>query len=274
MKASFIDVAGLGTRYLHSGEGLPVVMLHPVGLSADIFLRNADAIAASHRFIAPDLVGHGFTDPGDFHGGSPYPVLLEHMAAFLDAVAPGPVVLAGSSFGAQLAALLYFRMPQRVKKLVIIGSGTCVHTEAEIQEAIPKTRANAMAAMADPSLAAFRERLSNLCHDPAKVPEEVLHMQLTSCARPGMVQAYKDIIGGIMDAEGGQPYRIRHRLGEIRVPTLLVWGRQDTRARHERAVEAEGLIPDARLVSYEGCGHLPYVEYPDAFNAELAAFLA
>lgn len=273
MRAAYLDVDGIRTRYLHEGTGPAVVLLHGVGLSADTWLRNIDVLAGKYSIYAPDMVGHGYTDPVPFGNDAPHKAIVEHIVAFTEKLGLDSFVIVGSSFGAQIAALTYFAVPDRVKKLVIIGSGACFNTEAEQLETFPRVYQNAMSALADPTLANFRKRMANLCYDAKSVPEEILLGQLTSAARPGMVDAYKATIDGMLNLDKARPYRIMERVESIRVPTLLIWGRQDTRGKYEHAVAASTRIPDCRLETFEECGHVPYIEYPDRFNDVMLRFL-
>jgi pimeloyl-ACP methyl ester carboxylesterase len=61
---------------------------------------------------------------------------------------------------------------------------------------------------------------------------------------------------------------------ELTVPTFVVWGRQDVRSDLEEARQYIAALPQGRLLIYENCGHLPYLEYPGRFNSDLKGFLA
>ena len=64
MRARFIDIDGVNTRYLFAGEGNDnaLLLIHGGGVAADTWLRNIDALGAEFAVYAPDNVGHGFTD--------------------------------------------------------------------------------------------------------------------------------------------------------------------------------------------------------------------
>jgi 2-hydroxy-6-oxonona-2,4-dienedioate hydrolase len=273
LRAGFVKVGEINTRYLFAGNGPALILVHGVGLSADTWLRNIDALARGQLVIAPDMINHGFTDLRPYGEAGPHPMLVDHVLAFADALGLARFSIAGSSFGAQIAALAYFQAPHRIEDLIIIGSGSSFNTEAEQAQSIPKTFQNAMSALSDPTWESCRARLANLCHDPQAVPEEIILAQLTSYARSGIVEAYQQTLKGMMDLERARPYRIFERLSSIAVPTLIVWGRQDTRGQVERAIAASRLIPGCELAIFERCGHLPYVEYPEEFNACLDRFL-
>jgi 2-hydroxy-6-oxonona-2,4-dienedioate hydrolase len=274
MKAGFVDAAGLSTRILEAGEGPALLLLHPVGLSADIWLRNIDALAeAGRRVIAIDSPNHGFTDLVEYGERTPQELFARHALAVADALGIDRFSVAGSSLGGHVAALMYFLAPARVERLVVIGSGTAFSPEAELAQSLPRTFENAMKAIAAPTWAGCRARMANMCFSAASVPEEVILGQLTSYARPGMREAYEATLRGLMDMPRQRPHRILERLERIAIPVLILWGRQDSRSKVENASAASPRIPDCDLSILEDCGHLPCLEYPEQFNALLVQFL-
>jgi 2-hydroxy-6-oxonona-2,4-dienedioate hydrolase len=273
MRARFVDAGGINTRILCAGEGDALILLHGVGFSADIWLRNIDALAADRQVIALDMPNHGFTDLVPYAGKLPQVVFAEHVLAAADTLGLRRFSIAGSSLGAHVAALVYFAAPTRVERLVIICSGSALSSEAELLESLPRTFANGMKAIADPTWLSCRTRIGNICFDPAVAPDEVILSQLTSYARPGMAAAYEATLKGMMDIGLLRPHRILERLEAIEVPTQLLWGRQDSRSRLENAQAAALRIRDCELVVIEECGHLPYVEHPEQFNRAVGDFL-
>src|SRR5262249_283155 len=130
---------------------------------------------------------------------------------------------------------------------------------------------NAMSAMSDPTLDSCRNRLANICYDRSAVPEEILPLQLTSYALPEVLEFYLESRRATV--EQMRPYRVFDRLEELKVPTLIIWGREDVRGIYQRAVEAQKRLPNAKLVTFEKCGHLPYIEHPNLFNQTVKEFL-
>jgi len=273
MRARFVDAGGINTRILCAGEGEALLLLHPVGFSADIWLRNIDALAADRQVIALDMPNHGYTDLVRYAGRLPQVLFTEHVLAVADARGLRRFSIAGSSLGAHVAALVYFAAPARVERLVIIGSGSALSSEAELLESLPRTFENGMKAIADPTWVSCRTRIGNICFDPKAAPEEVILSQLTSYARPGMAAAYEATLKGMMDIALLRPHRILERLEAIAVPTQLLWGRQDSRSRLENAQAAALRITDCELVVLDECGHLPYAEHPEQFNRAVGRFL-
>lgn len=274
MKVSFHEIGGIRTRILGCGDGPPVLLLHPVGFSADVWFRVMPGLGRTMRVVAPDLLGHGFTDLVDPAGRIGHGPILKHLSALVEGFGDAGCSIVGSSFGGQLALWLALAMPARVRRVVVVGSGTALQTEAETAATLGKTLANASRAFDDPTWESCRARLANLCHADVAVHDEIILGQLTAYARAGAAAAYKALLAAMLDVDAARPFRVAERLGAVRAPTLLLWGRDDPRASLARAEVAVGLFPDARLVAFDRCGHLPFLEHPDRFVEATAAFLA
>jgi len=273
MRVKLIDVDGVRTRFYYEGSGAPLLLLHGGGVSSDAWIRNIDPLARSFRVIAPDLLGHGFTESGGYTGGPPHPHIVEHLVALVDQLGLEEFFVAGSSFGALIASLLYFRLPERVRKLVVISSGSFANSDEELASAIAGAYENSRLAVIDPSADDCRQRLANIFYSRESIPEELITMQLTIAALPGIVESFEARMNGMMDIAACRPYRILDRLGSFALPTLLLWGADDHRGILSRAQEAAAQMPDARLISFAKCKHHPHIEHPTLFNAVLESFL-
>jgi pimeloyl-ACP methyl ester carboxylesterase len=134
--------------------------------------------------------------------------------------------------------------------------------------------ANGIKAMSDPTLETCRRRMNNLVINPKTVPEALLMLQLTLYALPGARDRYERRMRGIKDMAALKRFDVTARIADITVPSLVIWGRQDIRGNFEEAERCAKALPRGQMVVYENCGHLPYLEYPDRFNAQLRNFLA
>jgi 2-hydroxy-6-oxonona-2,4-dienedioate hydrolase len=273
MNVRIVDVNGVRTRYLFEGSGYPLVLVHGAGLSGDSWMRNIDALAQDFFVVAPDTLGHGFTESGDYVEGPPHPHIVDHLIALIDILGIDRLAIAGSSFGALISALVYFKLPRRVEKLIVVSSGSMFNTEDDLRTGLPKAYRNGLSAYTNPSLENCRRRLANIFYDAAKVPEEMMLVQMTSYALPGALEAYGRRMRGMMDLEASRPYRILDRVEEITIPTLVLWGRQDPRGIFARALDAVKRLPDGRLVAFDKCGHHPHLEHPREFNELVRQFV-
>lgn len=275
MKCKFLNVNGTQTRVLFEGERNKDVLLliHGFGSCAETWVHNIDALGKDHHVIVPDLIGHGFTEPVDLAGGAPHPKTVQHLFGVLDALGVGEFVPSGSSYGALLAALMYLDQPKRVKRLVINGSGSTFNSEEELAASLKGTYANGALAFLNPTLETCRKRSQGTVYDPASAPETLVFMRLTSYSQPWMVESWRKQVTAMMDIEKCRPYRILERLEKLAVETLVVWGREDPRGVYASAVKGVARMPNAKLLTYEKCGHLPFLEYPERYNRELRTFL-
>lgn len=274
MRIRFVDVDGVRTRVVYGGQGPAVFLLHGIGVSGDTFIRNIDVLGERFTVYCPDMLGHGFTDAVDFAGKPPQHAIAHHICRLADALGVERYSTGGSSFGALIAGLMYFERPSRVDNLILIGTGSVFHPDAEQAKTLRAAFANATQAMGDPTLESCRRRMAAICYDPKAVAEEILPVQLTSYANPDRFTAYKATIDGVIASLSVPENRILSRLEQVKARTLILTGREDIRAQWQLHVEGRKRMPNARLVIFEKCSHLPYMEHPAAFNKTVGAFLA
>jgi len=278
VKVRCLDLAGTRTRVLESERGSTdkpaILLVHGGGVTADTWLCNVDELGADRLVIAPDLVGHGFSWPRSFSGRSPTAVILEHLLEVVDAYGFSKVIVIGSSYGAQLAALVYFARPAAVCKLVLTSSASVFHPREELQTALHAAGANAASARDSVTTTSCRSRLQNICHPHSVIPDAVLLPQVTSWSFPEFIAADRERRRLSLDMNLNEPYRVLERLENIDVDTLVIWGRDDPRGRIEHARANIRRFPSARLIEFDRCGHLPYLEHPAQFNRLIAEFCA
>ncbi|MET3304453.1 alpha/beta fold hydrolase [Bradyrhizobium diazoefficiens] len=272
MRARFLG-GETKTRILFEGTGKPLILVHPIGFSADVFIRNIDVLAQCRRVIAVDLPGHGFSDRISFGSVPPQLASARHLLSIADELSLDTFDVLGSSYGALVAASLWFEAPKRVETLTLVGSGTVFHPPAQQAVVLRQVYANGSTAMEDASLDSCRTRLENICFSPAAVPNEILPIQLTSYAIEDRLAAYQDTIGSLSTSCERNEAQVFDRLEEIAAPTLVITGREDTRARWQSHEEGSKRIPNCRLEIFEKCGHLPFLEHPHPFNSHVKDLL-
>ena len=257
MRASFIDVGGITTRYLHAGEdhGQALLLIHGGGVAADTWLRNIEPLGREFAVYAPDNIGHGFTDAIELGSDLPQPHTTRHLVDFLDTLGIDRFSVAGSSYGALIAGLIYFEIPERVEKLILVGSSSVFDTDENYRKALQGAYDNAARTIGNPGLADCRRRMNNAVHDPATVPEELLLMQLTQYARPDRAAFYVTANRNRVEAQGPIGYRINGRLEEIAVPTLVVQGARDTFGTEAELRPVLASMPAATLHVVDGGDH-------------------
>jgi len=273
MRVRFADLAGIRTRYYVAGEGEPVLFIHGGGAGADTWARNIAATGTVAQALAPDLLGHGFTDAPDLTGLVPQQAQVDHLFRFIDALGLRDCTLVGSAYGALFAVLMYFQRPDLVRRLVLVGSGSIFDTEERQADITQASVSNQMQALDDPTPTAIRRRNTGSNFDKTDTFEEIVLLQLTALSLPGRKEAYRWMTGGIRAAAGRPEFQVAQRLEQIGVPTLVISGRDDPRADWRRVTEGATRIPNAEVHILDQCGHKPFSEQAEQFNRLVTGFL-
>ncbi|MEA2389096.1 MAG: hypothetical protein QOG41_1869, partial [Thermoleophilaceae bacterium] len=182
----------------------------------------------------------------------------------------GEVVLVGNSMGGFVTAETAIQLPERVERLVLVSAAGITTNSLRREPVMVWGRIAMMAGArgaAERRMAILRPRLrhmifSMLVRHPSRISAEILWEISEGAGR----RAFKPALEAILD------YDFRDRLGDIRVPTLVVWGRNDMLVPVADAAEYERLIPSARKVVLDETGHIAMVERPRTFNDLLLEF--
>jgi len=275
MQVRFIDAGGVRTRCIIGGKpgAYPLLLLHGYGGTADVWVRNIDALGERYYAVAVDMISSGYTDLVDTGGKPPQPRAVAHLRALADELGFDKFCPVGTSYGGLIGALLYFDQPQRVNKLVLQGSGSVFNEDTDLAATLKNVRKNFGPVFDNATLENVRAGVVKQVYDPKTIPEEMLHVMVTAYARPGMRKAWEQGLDGLLDLEAGRPHRVLQRLEKLDVDTLVMWGREDPGAVYASAVAGVKRMPRARLVTFEKCGHKPMYEHTGMFHRELLGFL-
>jgi pimeloyl-ACP methyl ester carboxylesterase len=247
---------GLELPYVEQGDpdGVPVVLLHAWLDSRRYFDQLMAALPERIHAFAFDQRGHGDAKkPADGYGLRDF---ADDIGAFMDAVGLNAAVLGGASSGGYVAQQFAVDDPSRTRGLALLGSPRSLRG--------PRPPfAKVVATLEDPIDAAFvRELIEGMLG--LEVPEAIMKVLCQESLKvPARV--WRDAFEGLLAAEPPLD------TGRISAPTLIVWGADDSllpRADQE-AMATE--IPGARLVIYDGVGHLPVIEAPERVAADLTA---
>ena len=212
--------------------------------------------AAGHDVAAPDLPGYGEAplEPGTI-------AYVDHVAALLDE----PAAVVGASFGGSVALELALARPELVERLALVGSSIRGWTWSEAADA---SFAEEEALLEAGDLAGAARQQAELWLGPAASPA-VRELTEAMTLRTYELQLPLD---GQVAAAWPEPSAFE-RLREVAAPTLVVVGEQDAPDIREAAARLAAEIPEARLETIAGAGHLPSLERPDELNRLLLDFL-
>jgi pimeloyl-ACP methyl ester carboxylesterase len=257
-----IKVLGGSIRHEVRGQGPAVLFLHAFPLSLAMWDEQVAALGAIWQAIRFDARGFGGSSPGD--GLLSMERIADDAVALLDQLGVGQAVVCGCSMGGYAAFAMFRRHPERVRALVLQDT----KAGADSPEARAKRTALAEQVLKEGAQAAADAFLPGLLGETTKRE------------RPQVVDKVRQIIlstspRGIADALIGLASRADSTptLREIRVPTLVMVGEEDTLTPSSEAEAMVRAIPSARLAIVPRAGHLSNLENPEAFGGALLSFL-
>jgi pimeloyl-ACP methyl ester carboxylesterase len=263
-------VAGHHMRYLHSGSGRPVVLVHGLLGYSFSWRFTIPALARDFSVYVPDLLGIGFSErvPGlDYSMAASAGYALE----FVDGLGLREFDLVGTSHGGALATLMAAKAGHRIRRLALVApanpwSGAGRRRIRLLGSAMGSWILGTMFMRVAPVNHWF---LTRLYADPARISPGTFEGYAAPLRIPGTL----DYLLGVIRNWESDLGRLRAAYEKIRVPTLLVWGDRDPAVLPESAAQVQRAIRGSQLVMMPGVGHLPYEEAPEEFNRVLLEFL-
>lgn len=257
----WINAGGVKTYFLTSGDGEPVVLLHgsAAGVSAVHNWQHSMSPLARAGFsvYAPEFVGYGRTEKPAWANN--IEAKEKHILDFMDALCLECVYLVGNSMGGRVSLGIAASRPDRVKKMVLLGSAglRLARPSKDVLE-IPNFR---------PSKGTMRKMLEYIYYDKSIVTEEMLEQRYQMSLLPGADQALKSFMKGFVEADGSlHLWDMESSLPKIKLPTLLLWGKGDRLVPVSLGEKMSKILPNARLVVIDKCGHSVQIEHPQKFN--------
>ena len=227
-----------------------MLCLHGLFGTSEHWETVLEALAPNYRAMALTLPILD-TPPDDLSVSG----LRAYVEAFLDAERVPPAIIVGNSLGGHVALDLALHAPERVRGLVLSGSSGFF--ERSFTRGVPHR----------PSAEFVREKMTEVFHDPALVT-------------PEWVEAIRDIVNRrsyvtrvLQVSRSARRYNLEDRLGDIRCPTLLVWGMEDRITPRGVAIRFLEGLPSATLRLVPDCGHAPMLEHPERFARAVEEFL-
>lgn len=270
----YVTVDGLRTRYIEQGEGPAVLLLHggSLGSSADVFARNLEPLAgAGLRIIAFDQPGFGLSDiPADHSPG----YRREFVPKFMNALGLEKAALVGHSQAGGPAVTLALNQPHRYSHVVVLGTGSLLPPRKEVQgrEAQVQQRLERRMATSEPTLEDTLKLLeASLFHHDLITPEELALRHRHSTGRN-----FEAFVARNRAAEGGNKAAkapLWQRLRELKMPLLMIYGRNDRANAAERAELLKEKCPELELHIVDDCKHLLPWDAADDFVRLVVPFL-
>jgi pimeloyl-ACP methyl ester carboxylesterase len=270
-----------GTRLFvqEEGQGPPVVFCDGVGCSGYIWRYLRAALRPHHRLVFWHYRGHGRSGPPEHPDAVGIPALRADLAAVMAACGIERAALLGHSMGVQVALEHALHAPQQVQALVLLCGGPgrpldTVHGSARLG----RTFMAVAAAMRRCPQLAQRLWAAVLRHPLAHALARRVEMN-APLVLPEDLQPYFDGLSS-MDVDlfvrvlaRAQAHSVADRLHQVRAPTLIVAGANDTLSPVHLSQQMHALIPRAQLLVVPEGSHVAPIEAPERVSPAVRAFL-
>lgn len=275
---------GVKIHYLCGGTGPPLLLVHGLGSSAAVeFYYNLEALAAHHQVLAVDLPGFGQSDkPPLEYTIDLFVKVLRH---FLASLKVERTAVMGVSMGGRVALGLALDAPACVERLVLVDALGVGQPRPVLAYRLLLTRGLGEFTLSGTAGALRRMNPNTIrrfwgwyLRRPGSVDTILSDDRISNHRRLLSTPAYRAAyLSALRSIAGTRRLRdgvvVEHRLSELRMPTLLVWGRHDHIFPAAHAESARGRISGSRVEIFEGSGHTPQMEEPERFNRLVLDFL-
>ena len=263
-----VVAAGITTNYLHDGaaDAPPVLLLHGSGPGVTAYANwrlTIPTLATKLRVVAPDLVGFGFTErpEGVVYGMDTW---VDQAVGLLDALGIEKASLVGNSFGGGLALRLAARHPERVDRLVLMGS---MGVDFPITDGLDRVWGY------EPSISTMKELIGLFAYSRELVTDELAEVRYRASIQPGFQESFSAMFPAPRQRWVESMMTPVEEIAALPHRTLVVHGREDRIIPLDNAVALLGLVPDAQLHVFGRCGHWTQIEHADEFNRLVLDFV-
>jgi pimeloyl-ACP methyl ester carboxylesterase len=268
----WVTLDGARMRYLHSGSGSALVLVHGLLGYSFSWRFNIPVLSRQSTVYAVDMLGAGFSDRPAGLDCSLRPS-AERLLRFMDEAGVASCDLLGTSRGGAVAMMAAALAPQRIRRLILPDPVNPWSLHGRRMAAFLSNRAvSALFLWLAPLMpSAHSLVLRRLYGDTRRISPGTLAGYSAPLHIPGALEHALGVLRtwseDLQQLESMLP-RIAH------IPTLLIWGSRDRAVYPASARALQEHFQHCRLVMMEGVGHLPYEEAPEAFNRTVREFLA
>ena len=237
-------------EYLEVGEGEVLMLLHGLFGALSNFSDLIERFRTTHKVVVPLLP---LFDLDILH--TSVTGLAKHVDQFIEHKGYDQIHLLGNSLGGHVALVHVLKHPEKIKSLILTGSSGLF--ENAMGDTYPKRG----------DYEYIKNKTALTFYDPAMATKELVDEVFE------ITKNRIKVIKIIALAKSAIRHNLGDELGQIKVPTLLIWGKNDKVTPPFVAEDFHKLIPNSELSFIDQCGHAPMMEVPVAFNQILEKFL-
>lgn len=263
--------------YVQAGEGPPLLLVHGWGASARIWGGTLPALARLRTLYAFDLPGSG-ESPQRLTAPT-LETLADEIIASANALGLWRFDLLGHALGAAVAAQLAARHPDRISHLVLTSLGVRPFAPQLAALGLARPTLDLSLGLARPLFDLWKPFNRTLWQSPPLAVTVRAMMLYGSPADNELWQSYladhaaSDPRAYVTSLTAPADPTLHEALRSTRATTLCLTGRDDRVSPLAEATSAQTLVANSKLVILDACGHLPMIEQPEAFHAEVRRFL-
>ena len=232
------------------GSGTPIILLHGLLGALSNFEGIISKFEKSHNVLVPILPLFEIS-----LRSLSVMKLVEYVEDFIEYKGFDRVHVLGNSLGGHIAQLYTLKYPQHVKSMILTGSSGLF--ESAMGTTFPKRS----------DYEYMKKKAESVFFDPTIATKELVDDVYS------IVNDLKKAMCVVALAKSAVRHNLEDRLGDIKAPTLLIWGIQDAVTPLWVGEKFYELIPNSELVKVDECGHAPMMERPDLFNVALGDFM-
>ena len=261
-----ITAAGYRTNLHDQGEGFPVMMIHGSGPGVTAWTNwrlVIPELAKNRRVIAPDMLGFGYSErPEDqIYNRERW---VKHAIGVLDELGLDQVDLVGNSFGGGLALALAIEHPQRIRRLVLMGS---------VGVSFPITKGLDEVWGYEASLDNMRRLMGVFAYDKSLLTDELAEMRYQASVRPGFQESFSAMFPAPRQRWVDNLASNEEDIRALPHESLILHGREDEVIPLAASLKLAELIDRAQLHVFGRCGHWTQIEHADRFARLVNDFL-
>jgi pimeloyl-ACP methyl ester carboxylesterase len=290
--SEFADLGDVRMHYRDEGpRDAPVLLpLHGTASSLHTWNEWGERLTSEFRLVRPDMPGFGLTGPRE--GQHTLEGIVESVAALCDELGLESVAVAGNSLGGGVAWRLAVERPDLVSRLVLVDPGGATLL-SHIARHYRTFGTDLLTRYATPRMA-VRMILRDAYGDTSKVTEGLVSRYYDLLLRSGNRRAVIELAGNYRDDHFPESPPIPETEGpvlpstcdpspsvldgydisDVDVPTLFQWGTEDTWLPESFGRDLAAQVEGSQFVTYDGVGHVPMEEAPEATAADAATFLS
>jgi triacylglycerol lipase len=258
-----VEVFGQKIHYLEAGSGPVVILLHGLGGSAGNWAATTPALASKFHVYVPDQIGFGASDKPqiDYRVAT----LVDFLDGFCKKLSITKAAVVGNSLGGWTAVNFTLAHPDKVEKLVLVDSAGY----ALDHNGAPKPPREMLQALNPSTVAQAKQVMGLILANKAMITDQFAEGLFAQHMRTGDGYTIDKFIDSILRGDDV----VDGKLGAVRAPTLIVWGKQDQLVPPAAGDWFSKDIAGSQLVTLDGCGHVPQMECGAKFNGVLMKFL-